>query len=97
MAGEFALEMFVHATETQPPNLPKHRIFAGKIAEKGWLADFQKLHDVFHPGVFVSALAEQSNRSINDLLSQPRLFALTETELLAGLRPPSLGRSCGEA
>jgi hypothetical protein len=52
------------------------------------------LHDVFDPRVFVPALAEQADRSVDNLLAQPRFlsFAKTGDFLVGGARLPGRTR-----
>src|SRR5260370_41881130 len=58
-----------------------------EVAEKRGLTDFQNLDNVFDSRIFISPLAEQTNRSINDLLPQPRLLAFTESDRCRAGRP----------
>src|SRR5205807_4052147 len=74
------LEMLLDTAETAAADLAQHAIFAWKITEKGGLADFEDLDDVLDSGILVTVLAEQANRRVNNLLTQPRFFALTEAQ-----------------
>src|ERR1700679_1913250 len=70
--------------------LAQDRVFAGKIAKKCGLADFEGLDDVIDTCGFVSVLAKQADGSIDDLLAQARFFALAEAQV--GWRFKCLGR-----
>src|ERR1700739_1032651 len=72
--------MLLDTTEAAAADFPQDRILTREVAEKRGLADFQYLDDVFDSRVFISPLAEQTNRGINDLLPQPRLLAFTESD-----------------
>ena len=72
--------MVLDATEAAAANFAQDRILAREVAEKRGLADFQDLNDIFDSGILVSAFAEQANRSVNDLLPQPRFFALAKAQ-----------------
>src|SRR5215475_13791806 len=75
--------MLFDTAETAPPDLAQNGILARKVAEKCRLADFQGRDDVFHPRVLVTILAKQADRSVDNLLPQPRLFALAKSSGLS--------------
>jgi hypothetical protein len=61
--------MFNDTGETALADVTQNRIFAGKIPEKGRLADFENVNDIVDPGGLVPMLAEQSKGSLDDLLA----------------------------
>jgi hypothetical protein len=70
--------MLLDTRESPPAHLAKYRILARKVAEESWLAYFQNLHDIVHSRILVSALPEQPNRRLNDLLAQLCFLAFTQ-------------------
>jgi hypothetical protein len=58
-----------YAREAALADITQNRIFAGKIPEKGRLADLENVDDIVDPGVLVPMLAEQSKGGLDDLLS----------------------------
>jgi hypothetical protein len=72
--------MLLDTTETAAADFAQNGILAREITEKRGLADFEDPHDVLDPSILVTVLPEQANRRVNDLLTQPRFFALSEAQ-----------------
>src|SRR5438105_4169971 len=82
VAREFGFQMLLDAAVASPADFAQHCVLARKVAEKCGLADFENLDNVFYPRVLVPVFAEQPNRGVDNLLPQPRLFSLAETQRL---------------
>src|SRR5260370_33039464 len=68
------------ARKSSPPDFPQNRVLARKITEGSRLADFKRLHHIVNTRLLIPPLADQSNRSIDDLLTQTCLFAVPAAE-----------------
>src|SRR5258708_25488355 len=80
------------ASKSSPPDLAQNRVFAWKIAKESGLADFEGLHNIFNARLLVSPLAEQSNRSIDDLLTETCFLAFPDAERFSAARPIAVRR-----
>src|SRR5260370_16006576 len=78
LTGKLVFQMLGDAGESSPPHFAQNRVLGWKIAEKSRLANFERLHDIVNARLFVPALAEKSNRRINDLLTKTCLLAFSE-------------------
>src|SRR6266436_7936100 len=85
--GKLVSQVLGDASKSPPPDFAQNRVFTRKITEKSWLANFERLHDVVNARLRVPPLAEQSNRSIDDLLTKTRLLTFAEPERFSIARP----------
>src|SRR6266852_4289666 len=74
------------ARKSSPPDFPQNRVLARKITEESRLADFKRLHNIVDARLLIPPLAEQSDRSIDDLLTETCLFAFPEAERFSTAR-----------
>jgi hypothetical protein len=72
--------MFNDTRETALADVTQNRILAGKITEKGRLADLENVNDIVDPGGLVPMLAEQSKGSLDDLLAQSCLLTFAKSQ-----------------
>src|SRR6266851_7315388 len=75
------------ASKSSPPDLAQNCVFAWKVAEESRLANFEGLHNIVDTRLFIPPLAEQSNRSIDDLLTEACFLAFPEAERFSAARP----------
>src|SRR5216683_5482208 len=80
-------QVVVDASKSSPPDLAQNCIFAWKIAKESGLANFERLHNIVDTRLFIPPLAEQSNRSIDDLLTETCFLAFPEAERFSTARP----------
>src|SRR6266853_5256387 len=78
--GKLVSQVLGDAVKSSPSDFSQNGVLARKITEKSRLADFERLHDIVNARLLVPPLAEQSNRSIDDLLTKTRLLPFAESE-----------------
>jgi hypothetical protein len=76
--GQLGLETLGLASKGPAPDFAQYRIFAGEVAEKRRLADFQSVYNIVDARVFVAALAKKMQSRFDDLLAKPRFLAFAK-------------------
>src|SRR6266702_2074043 len=91
--GKLVSQVVGDASKSSPPDFAQNRVLARKITEKSRLADFERLHDIVNACLLVAPLAEQSNCSVDDLLTKTCLlpFAVAERFYIAYQFAPRRG------
>jgi hypothetical protein len=76
--GQLGFEAFGLAGKRTPSHFAQYGIFAGEIAEKRGLANFQSLNNVVDACVLVAALAKKMQSRFHDLLAKARFLAFAK-------------------
>src|SRR5579871_3964772 len=76
--GEFRFQPLCDAFETALAHIAQNSVFAGKIPEESWLADFEDFDDIVDTGLFVTLFSEQADGGFDNLLPQSRFLAFAQ-------------------